>query len=297
MSGREKLRRADMKTPPEDRVVPMRVQKFLARAGVASRRGSENLMTAGRVRVNGVVVTELGSKVDPAVDEVTVDGVPVHLADAAHTIMLNKPAGVITTMREQTGRPCVAELVPTDRFPGLYPIGRLDSDTTGLLLFSTDGELGNGLLHPSHHVAKTYLALVDGKVGARELRQLHAGVMLDDGPTQPADVEVVDLDEADRIPGGLVLPWQLMEGSRRRAELKRERGRARTLLRLVIHEGRYHQVKRMCKAVGHTVVALHREAFGPIGLGGLERGAWRELSPDEVRALRDAVGPRTERPV
>ena len=147
---------------PDERIVPMRLQKFLARAGAASRRGSENLMTAGRVTVNGQVVTELGSKVDPLVDEVAVDGVPVYLAQGPVTIMLHKPAGYVTTMSDPQGRPTVAELVPTDRFPGLFPIGRLDFDTTGLLLFSTDGELGNGLLHPRHHVEKRYLALVNG---------------------------------------------------------------------------------------------------------------------------------------
>ncbi|MEG0504464.1 MAG: S4 domain-containing protein, partial [Raoultibacter sp.] len=132
----------------EERIVPMRLQKFLARAGAASRRGSENLMTAGRVTVNGVVTSELGSKVDPLVDEVAVDGIIVKLSDEPVTLMLNKPKGVITTMSDPQGRTCVASLVPTDRYPGLYPIGRLDFDTTGLLLFSTDGELGHALLHP-----------------------------------------------------------------------------------------------------------------------------------------------------
>ena len=143
---------------PEPRIVPMRLQKFLARAGVASRRGSENLMTAERVTVNGRVVTELGSKVDPLVDEVAVDGKVVRLADGPVTLMLHKPAGFVTTMSDPQGRPTVAELVPTEACPGLFPVGRLDADTTGLLLFSTDGELGNGLLHPKRHVVKRYLA-------------------------------------------------------------------------------------------------------------------------------------------
>ena len=146
-----------------DRIVPMRLQKFLARAGAASRRGSENLMTAGRGTVNGKVVTELGSKVDPLVDEVAVDGAVVRLADGPVTIVLHKPAGFVTTMSYPQGRRTVAELVPTERYPGLFPIGRLDFDTTGLLLFSTDGELGNGLLHPKHHVTKRYLACVEGR--------------------------------------------------------------------------------------------------------------------------------------
>ena len=148
-------------------IVPMRLQKFLARAGAASRRGSENLMTAGRVRVNGEVVTELGSKVDPLCDVVEVDGVVVRLFDSSVTIMLNKPAGYLTTMSDPHGRPCVASLVPTDRFPGLFPVGRLDMDTTGLLLFSTDGELGNSLLHPRYHVDKTYHARVAGIMSHR----------------------------------------------------------------------------------------------------------------------------------
>ena len=166
----------------ESRIVPMRLQKFLARAGAASRRGSENLMTAGRVTVNGKVVTELGSKVDPLV-EVAVDGAVVRLADGPVTIMLHKPAGFVTTMSDPQGRRTVAELVPTERYPGLFPIGRLDFDTTGLLLFSTDGELGNGLLHPKHHVTKRYLACVEGRPTERDLALLRRGIELDDGPT------------------------------------------------------------------------------------------------------------------
>ena len=154
----------------EERIVPMRLQKFLARSGVASRRGSENLMTAGRVRVNGQVVSELGSKVDPRVDVVTVDGREVHLADAAVTLMLHKPTGYLTTMSDPFDRPTVADLVPVSRYPGLFPIGRLDFDTTGILLFSTDGELGNGLLHPRRHVDKSYIAHVEGRITVEVLR-------------------------------------------------------------------------------------------------------------------------------
>lgn len=242
---------------PEDgsggRVVPLRLQKFLARAGVASRRASENLMTAGRVTVNGEVVSELGAKVDPLVDEVAVDGRVVRLHDRPVTIMLHKPAGVITTMKAQSDRPIVADLVPTDRYPGLYPIGRLDADTTGLLLFSTDGELGNRLLHPSHHVPKTYVARVRGELTDAQADQLRRGVQLDDGPTQPAEVSFV--------------------------------GKSRSTVRLTIHEGRYHQVKRMLEAVGHPVRHLHRERFGPLALGDLAQGQWRELTPAEIAAL------------
>ena len=235
------------------KVVPMRLQRFLARAGVASRRASENLMSAGRVTVNGRVVSELGSKVDPLVDEVAVDGRAVSLSDAPHTIMLNKPAGVITTMKAQSGKPIVADLVPLDKYPGLYPIGRLDADTTGLLLFTTDGALGNGLLHPSRHVPKTYRAHVRGELSDAQAELLRRGVDLDDGPAQPA---------------GLVFV-----------------GGRRDCIDITVHEGRYHQVKRMFEAVGHPVRRLHRSSFGPLSLGGLEPGAWRELTAAEVEAL------------
>lgn len=242
---------------PEDgnggRVVPMRLQKFLARSGVASRRASEDLMTAGRVSVNGEVVRELGTKVDPLVDEVRVDGRVVKLADGPVTIMLNKPAGVITTMKAQSDKPIVADLVPTDRYPGLYPIGRLDADTTGLLLFTTDGDLGNRLLHPSHHVPKTYLARLERMPSARGLEQLRSGLELDDGPTQPAEVSVVD--------------------------------RVKPTVRITIHEGRYHQVKRMFKAVGCPVIKLHRESVGALSLGNLAVGKWRVLSESELEKL------------
>ena len=133
---------------------PMRLQKFLARAGVASRRGSEDLMTAGRVSVNGQIVTELGSKVDPKVDVVCVDGREVHLEDGSVYLMLHKPKGYLTTMDDPQGRPCVAQLVPRGRYPGLFPVGRLDKDTTGLLLFTTDGDMGQRLLHPKHHMSR-----------------------------------------------------------------------------------------------------------------------------------------------
>lgn len=242
-----------------ERVVPMRLQKFLARAGAASRRGSENLMTAGRVRVNGEVVSELGSKVDPRTDVVTVDGIEVRIEDTPVTIMLNKPAGVLTTMADPQGRPTVAQLVPCDQYPGLFPIGRLDFDTTGLLLFSTDGELGNMLLHPRHHVEKTYLAQVEGVMSEREADMLREGVVLEDGPTREARVEIAQVF-ADE-----------------------------TAVSLTIHEGRKRQVKRMCAHVGHPVLQLHREQFGPLVLGDTPQGAWRLLTDDEVARLRRAA--------
>ncbi len=233
----------------------VRLQKFLARAGVASRRSSEKLISSGRVAVNGAVVCELGTKVDPIHDEVLLDGVPVLLPDAKHTIMLNKPAGFLTTMSDPQGRPCVADLVPVADYPGLYPIGRLDFDTTGLLLFSTDGALGHALLHPSHHVSKTYRAQVKGVPRKGDLARLQEGILLEDGMTAPAQVRLID----GKGPGATI--------------------------ELTIHEGRKRQVKRMCEAIGHPVLKLHRLSFGPLGLGSLKEGQWRELSPEEVAAL------------
>lgn len=283
-------------TQPEERLVPMRLQKFLARAGAASRRGSENLMTAGRVTVNGQVVTELGSKVDPLVDQVAVDGVPVRLEGGPVTIMLHKPAGYVTTMSDPQGRPTVAELVPTDRFPGLFPIGRLDFDTTGLLLFSTDGELGNGLLHPRHHVEKRYLALVNGKPTPEQLGQLEQGIQLDDGMTAPAKAALVEGVEAKRALSMLEVPPAVPDHepngsvpSPQRAAILRKRSQQRAVVRVVLREGRKRQVKRMLSAIKHGVLALHRDSFGPIELGDLPRGHWRELAPEEVAALHASI--------
>lgn len=252
----------------EERIVPMRLQKFLARAGTASRRGSENLMTAGRVRVNGVVVTELGSKVDPTTDVVTVDGREVRLADEAVYIILNKPAGYVTTMSDPAGRPCVASLVPKDQYPGLFPVGRLDRDTTGILLFTTDGEAAQRLLHPSFEKDKHYVALVEGSLSRAAIDRLERGITLDDGPCAPARVERI---EADSSLVSAVCPRGVPKGC--------------SLVGLTIHEGRKHQVKRMLSEVGHEVVALHRDTFGPLVLKDVKPGKWRQLTADERKRL------------
>lgn len=236
----------------------MRLQKFLARAGVASRRKCEELISQGRVSVNGRVVTELGTKVRPGCDDVSFDGAEVRLPCDSVTIMLNKPAGYLTAMSDGRGGSVVAQLVPVDKHPGLFPVGRLDRDTTGLLLFTTDGELGNLLLHPSHNVEKRYVADIKGVLGEEERLMLEGGVVLDDGMTAPANCEVLS-----------VLP----DGSR-------------STVALTIHEGRKRQVRRMLSAVGHEVVTLHRESIGSLTLGDLAPGEWRELSPEEVSLLR-----------
>lgn len=242
-----------------ERVVPMRVQKFLARAGVASRRGSEDLMTAGRVQVNGEAVTSLGAKVDPSCDVVTVDGRVVSLGDEPVYLVLNKPPGYVTTMDDPQGRATVAELLPPGQ-PALFPVGRLDRDTTGLLLFTTDGDLGFRLLHPSFHVEKSYLAEVDGRPAESDLERLRRGIELDDGLTKPAAVRLIEQRESTAV------------------------------VEIVLSEGRKRQVKRMLSAIGNPVVALHRTRFGPIELGETAQGQTRTLTAEEIESLRAAAG-------
>lgn len=245
----------------------MRLQRFLARSGVASRRGSEDLMTAGRVTVNGTVCTELGTKVDVDSDRVEVDGKPVRLEDEHTYLMLYKPTGYLTTMSDPQGRPCVASLVPRDRHPGLFPVGRLDKDTTGLLLFTTDGDLAQNLLHPSKHVYKTYEALVDGDVSDRDLDPLREGIELDDGPCQPARCRILTPREAL-----VVAPQGVKPGT--------------TAVEVVIREGRKNQVKRMLGKIHHPVLRLHRSRFGDLDLKDVSKGSWRYLTPQEVSLLR-----------
>lgn len=239
-----------------------RLQRILARAGVASRRASEAYILAGRVSVNGRPVTELGAKADPDRDLIEVDGRALELPRERVAILLNKPAGYVSTMSDPEGRRTVRSLIPIGEHPSLFPIGRLDADTTGALLFTTDGELGHALLHPSHHVEKTYLATVGRVPSAAQLARLRDGIMLSDGPASPC-----------------------------RARIVRRAGEG-AVIELSIHEGRYHQVKRMLAAIGCPVRRLHRARFGPIGLSGLERGAWRLLSAEEIAALETAAGIR-----
>lgn len=239
----------------------MRLQKFLARAGVASRRKSETFIQAGRVQVNGEVVRELGTKVNPATDEVQVDGALVVLAIKPVVIMLHKPAGYLSAMKDDRGRPCVSELVPVQEYPGLFPVGRLDFDTTGLLLFTTDGALGNKLLHPSSQIDKVYEACVEGVPHKDDLARLEVGVMLEDGMSAPAACRVKDVDRKRNI----------------------------AHLQLTIHEGRKRQVKRMCAAIGHPVKSLHRSQFACLTLGTLKSGKYRILEPKELEELVSCI--------
>ena len=235
-----------------------RLQRALARAGQGSRRSSEELIAGGRVKVNGRVAV-LGDKVDPTTDEVEVDGVRVNLDPNVRYYALHKPAGVVTTLRDPQGRPSVRDLLPADG-PRVFPVGRLDRETEGLLLLTNDGELANRLTHPRYGVEKEYLAEVDGRPGPRHVAALRRGVDLDDGPARPASVRIVDA--------------------------RGDRGQ----LRVVMTEGRKREVRRMLAAVGLPVVRLVRLRVGPVTLGALRPGSHRELSVEEVRGLAEAAG-------
>jgi pseudouridine synthase len=228
-----------------------RLQKVLAAAGVASRRVVEQYMVAGRVSVNGEVVTELGRRVDPAVDHIAVDGQAVQLDPAKRYLMLNKPTGVVSSLADERGRPDLRRW--TDELEErVFNVGRLDADTSGLLLLTNDGELANRVAHPRHGVAKEYLTTVSGgAVSPAAIRRLREGVQLEDGPTAPAKVSQPE-------PG---------------------------VLRITIHEGRNRQVRRMCEAVGHPVTRLVRTRIGPLRDHRLAPGTWRLLTQDEVRQL------------
>jgi 23S rRNA pseudouridine2605 synthase len=228
----------------------VRLNAYLARAGVASRRGADELIRAGRVRVNGEVAG-LATFVE-ASDRVELDGRPLAPEPQVY-VLLHKPAGVVTTARDPHGRPTVVELV--DLPQRIVPVGRLDADTTGALVLTNDGPLAHRLAHPRYEVDKVYEAEVEGRPGDEALRLLAEGVDLDDGRTAPAAV----------------------------------RRLAPSRLELTLHEGRKHQVKRMCEAVGHPVRRLHRRGYAGLTLEGLEPGAWRELTAEEVAALRAAT--------
>ena len=234
---------------------------------MVSRRAADDLIASGSVRVNGERPPATGLLIDPARDRVTVDGRPVKPPSSHRYLMLNKPLGVITTARDESSRTTVLDVIGEEGKHGhrLFPVGRLDADSTGLLLLTDDGELAYRLTHPRYKVAKEYLVVVIGMPTAKDLDALRSGVKLDDGATAPAEIDVVGATTGDR--------------DSRRAEL-----------RVVIREGRHRQVRRMVQAVGHKVQTLRRTGFGPLRLGRLKTGGWRVLSSGEVAALRRAAG-------
>lgn len=237
----------------------VRLQKVLASAGVGSRRSCEDLIEAGRVRVNGEVVTQLGVRVDPDHVAIDVDGERVCVDSTALTIVLNKPRGVVSTMSDPEGRPSLEKYV-SQYSERLFHVGRLDADTTGVLLLTNDGELANRLAHPSFGVNKIYVAKVKGQVPRSLGTTLRAGVDLDDGPVRCTGAAILDI------------------------------GKDASLVQVELHEGRNRIVRRMMDAVGFPVVDLVRTQFGPIRLGTLAPGETRELTPAEIGKLQQAAG-------
>ena len=242
-----------------------RLQKILSQAGVASRRLSEELITQGRVQVNGVTVTELGTKATQGVDEIKVDGRRVQTAQRKRYILLHKPRGYITTRSDPEARPTVMDLLKGIR-EYIYPVGRLDYDSEGLLVLTNDGELAARLTHPRHEVDKVYEARVRGVLDEHTLERLAKGVTIDGKRTAPAKVRVID------------------PPNRRPTEVEQTR------VELAIHEGRQRQVRKMFDAVGHPVMRLRRVRIGPIEDPNIPPGHWRELSPQEIAKLQRAAG-------
>jgi 23S rRNA pseudouridine2605 synthase len=231
----------------------------------------------------------MGTKVDPLTDEVCVDGKPVKLSDGNVYLMLNKPAGYLTTMDDPQGRPIVAELVPTERYPGLFPVGRLDFDTTGLLLFTTDGELAFRLLHPRHHVSKRYIATVDGVFSEQDAEQLRKGVELNDGMTLPATVEILTPGGDPQLNAHHLKQHKKLNTNERIELACGTLPKVETEVAITITEGRKRQVKRMFAHVGRPVVALHRESLGALQLKDLPEGQFRALTPSELKNLKQAT--------
>jgi len=242
----------------------IRLQKAIADSGLASRRKAETMITEGRVTVNGRVIRELGTKVDPERDHVKVDGRHLKPVPPSVFLMLNKPKGYVSSLSDPAGRPTITDLLAGVGLR-VFPVGRLDYDSEGLMLLTNQGELAQTLLHPRYHVPKTYLIKVKGVLTDEEIASLERGVQLDDGMTAPASVRKVRKVEENS--------W----------------------LEVTIHEGRKHQVKRMLEAVGHPVIRLTRVRFGPLSLGDLPPGRYRYLTDREANAVRSLVRERLAR--
>ncbi len=245
-----------------------RLQKIISQAGLASRRAAEKLIIEGRVTVDGTVA-KLGSQADASSQTICVDGKPIVESERHVYYLLNKPKGYISTAKDERGRKTVLDLLPEVR-ERIYPVGRLDNGTEGLLLLTNDGALMNGLLHPAREVWKTYTAQVEGVMDRQEVQALKKGVALEDGVTAPAKVRILDWDER----------------------------KGRTKLEISIHEGKNRQVRRMCEAIGHPVHALKRTEFAGLNLSGVKRGEFRALFSEEIAYLYEIANlsiPRTKK--
>ena len=234
----------------------VRLQKYIAMCGAASRRHAEQMIVDGRVKVDGRVITELGTKVEIGASRVSLDDTVLHIAAQKYYIMLNKPYGYICAVKDQFERPTVIDLIKEELDASLYPVGRLDYDTEGLLLLTNDGDFAYHVTHPKYNIVKTYICVLRGGIAVRDLTALRRGVRIDGRLTAPAEVELLD----NKIPG-------------------------QSVVQISIHEGRNRQVRKMFEALGYRVKALRRIAIGPVILGNLPTGRWRHLTAHEVSCL------------
>ncbi len=235
----------------------IRLQKYMADCGVASRRKAEDMIRAGRVKVNGITAN-IGDKIDPKKDKVSVNGRKLTHEEGPVYLMLHKPRGFVTTMSDEMGRKCVAELV-SDVNNRIYPVGRLDRDSEGLLLMTNDGAFANAMMHPKHHVPKTYRVTVRPSVTEQQLTAITVGMVIDGQRTAPAEVHVIQREEG------------------------------RVVLEIILYEGRNREIRKMCESLGLEVARLKRIAVGGVKLGMLQQGKWRMLTPVEVKKLMDAA--------
>lgn len=233
----------------------VRLQKYIAMSGEASRRAAEKLISEGRVSVNGSIVSEQGVKVEIGCDTVTLDGKPVEIKNKKYYIMLNKPVGYVSTAKDQFDRPTVVDLVKKDIGTRIFPVGRLDYDTEGLILMTNDGDFTYRITHPKYHVEKTYIAVIKGGIKISDINKLRRGIKVEDYTTSPAQVEIMDA----------------VEGY--------------TYVKIKIHEGKNRQVRKMFDTLGYTVTALQRISIGQVELGNLPLGRWRHLTSHEINCL------------
>ena len=233
----------------------VRLQKYIAMSGAASRRAAEKLIEEGRVNVNGKLIREQGKKVEIGKDKVSLDGEELHLAKKNYYIMLNKPVGYVSTVNDQFDRPTVVDLVKKDINTRIFPVGRLDYDTEGLLLMTNDGDFTYKITHPKYHVEKTYIAEIKGGVAIADMYKLRNGIKIEDYTTSPAKAEIIDAIDGH------------------------------TYIQITIHEGKNRQVRKMFETLGYTVTALKRISIGEVKLGNLPLGRWRHLTSHEINCL------------
>lgn len=233
----------------------VRLQKYIAMSGAASRRAAEKMIEEGRIKVNGKIVAEQGIKVEIGCDNVTLDNKPIEVKNKNYYIMLNKPAGYVSTVSDQFDRPTVVDLVKNDINTRIFPVGRLDYETEGLLLMTNDGDFTYKITHPKHHVEKTYVAVIKGGIKITDLNRLRRGIKVEDYVTSPAQVEILDAVDGH------------------------------TYIQITIHEGKNRQVRKMFATLGYTVVGLQRTSIGQVELGNLPLGRWRHLTAHEINCL------------